>query len=140
MRSLHDSIRVSRILGHRGGAELTYLCPWFAYQQDPYYFPDLLALIRSSPHGFHTALADRAAKDLDALSGTPEHARAVTVLGYLADDALVAHLEQRFRGNAALQSYENHALKAVGSIRAEASISEALASRLAERFMRPSMH
>lgn len=103
-------------LGCAEGAGFTYTWPWFSRSTDAaYYFHDTLAVLRTASSEFKAALAEEAVRRLDSESGSSEHRRAVCVLGYLADDRLVQHLDHRLEKHGRLRQYENHALIAVGT-------------------------
>jgi HEAT repeat protein len=106
-------------LGCSAGVELVYEWPWFGFRSDDsYYFKDMLAIMRTARAEFKAELAEYALGRLGATSGHKEHVRAVTVLAYLGDDRLAAHLNDRLTENDSLLEYENHALIALGTAEA----------------------
>jgi HEAT repeat protein len=104
-------------LGHAPAAPFVYRWERFGLMtgNDTYYFKELLWTIRGSSLEFRSALAEEALQQISSPSGSKEHAKAVTVLAYLGDARLVANLEARLAENGLLQSYESHALIALGT-------------------------
>jgi hypothetical protein len=104
-------------LGYVPAAQFVYRWQWFGLRSnnETYYFKELLGIYRGASVDFRSALAEQAFQQLSYPSGTQEHAKAVSVLAYLGDGRLVAHLETRLVENGLLGNYENHALIALGS-------------------------
>ncbi len=96
--------------------DVMYSCPLFGLGGDSYYFANLVYILRQSlTPDFKVALSERASRDLKNRVDSDEYARAVCVLGYLADGSLVEHLATRLHERGTLEAYEAHALLAVGS-------------------------
>lgn len=104
-------------LGHAPAASFVYRWERFGLTSGngTYYFRELLGTIRGSSAEFRSALADVALQQISNPSGSKEHAKAVTVLAYLGDTRLVPNLEARLAQNGLLQTYESHALIALGT-------------------------
>ncbi len=113
-------------LGCLEGVAFVYACPHFGWIGTPYYFSQDIQRMRTADPAFRAALGDYAMVRLEALSGTHEHFRAVTVLAHLGNAHLAEHLNNRLAANGALQGYENHALLAVGTERAAAVFATSL--------------
>src|ERR1017187_8547103 len=99
-------------------SSLVARCWWFdrASRGGQYFFRDIISLLRNATASFRDSLVECVINDLEeSSSGTPTHARAVTILAYLADARLTEHLRDRLVARGCLQGYENHALIAVGS-------------------------
>jgi HEAT repeat protein len=89
-------------------------CWWFDGRRS-YYHRDILSLLRNTSDDFKAAFTKTAIAFLAEPSESIRHAQAVSVLGYLGDERLVGHLNERLQSNNGLCSYENRALFAVGS-------------------------
>jgi HEAT repeat protein len=92
-------------------------CWWFDGRHS-YYHQDILSLLRSASNEFREAIAEQAIVLLTEPSESRKHAQAVAVLGYVGDERLVGHLDERLQSNNGLCEYENRALFAVGSLAA----------------------
>jgi len=89
-------------------------CWWFDGRHS-YYHRSILSLIRNASDEFREAFAKHAIVLLAEPSECCEHAQAVSILGYLGDERLVGHLNERLQSNNRLCGYENRGLFAVGS-------------------------
>ena len=98
-----------------GAVATAYANPLFRTKFDPHYFANVLHVFRTGSPDFKQALVDLADIDLQKDSGTAEHSRAVTTLAHVGDGLLVTHLERRFQKRGLLESYETHALLAIGT-------------------------
>ncbi|HXT13807.1 MAG TPA: HEAT repeat domain-containing protein [Candidatus Angelobacter sp.] len=93
---------------------LVKACWWFDGIHS-YYHQNILSLVRNASEEFKRAFATEAMNLLKAPSESIEHAKGACILGYLGDNRLVAHLDERLQANNRLFGYENHALFAVGT-------------------------
>jgi hypothetical protein len=95
-------------------ADVTYHSRLFR-SSEPYYFPDILYVLRSASDDVKEAIALLAEKDLSAEHGSQQHIRAVHLLALLGHPRVVEHLEEAFDAGRELAEYENRALIAVGT-------------------------
>lgn len=102
-------------LNHIAGIPLLLGACWWFDGHHSYYHRSILLLLRNASNEFREAFAKHAIVLLSEPSGSYKHAQAVSILGYLGDERLIGHLNERLQSNNRLHGYENHALFAVGS-------------------------
>jgi hypothetical protein len=107
------AMAVARV-GAAEAADVTYHSPLFR-SSEPYYFADILHVLRRSTDDFREGIARLAENDLSAEQGSKQHVRAVYLLACVGDPRVVEHLDNAFHAGRELAEYENRALIAVGT-------------------------
>lgn len=100
--------------GAAEAADVTYQSRLFR-SSEPYYFPDILHVLRSANVDVKEAIARFAEIDLSADQRSKQHVRAVQLLAHLGHPRVVEHLESAFDAGRELAEYENRALIVVGT-------------------------
>jgi HEAT repeat protein len=103
-------------LNHVAGIPLLLGACWWFDGRHSYYHRSILSLLRNASAEFREELAKHAIAFLAEPSESYKHAQAVSILGYLGDERLIKHLNERLQSNNGLYGYENRALFAVGSL------------------------